>query len=277
MSDLEVARDDIALSAIAAGNAPDSDDPTLLLLASYRADLDEAAAPPEPLRVDSTVVPLAPRRRRATLVALSAAAGIVVGGLTAGAVAVADRPGESLYAVHVAVFGKAETKTSDVTALLDQASGLLARGDRAGARRLLGRAAAAIPTVPESDRPALRRRLDDLLPYAAEPARPTPRPTPTATRATPRPTESEDRSGSNSGSGRSAEPSESEDHSGSGSSGSGSSGSGSSGSGSSGTSGSSSGSTLDSSGSGSSGSGSSGTSGSGSGLSGSDDSGADDH
>jgi hypothetical protein len=201
-NDLAIARDDIALSAIANGAAPGSDDPTLLLLASFRADLDEAVA--EPLRVTSTVVPLRPRRRRAGLIALSAAAGIAVGGLTAGAVAVADRPGESLYAVHAAVFGKAETRTEDVTALLDQAAGMLARGDRPAARRLLGQAASLIPNAPETEQARLRARLDDLTVYAAEPARPSPAasPSPTRTReATPEPSESEDRSGSNSGSG----------------------------------------------------------------------------
>ena len=236
MSDLEIARDDIALSAIAAGNAPDSDDPTLLLLASLRTDLDERLADPRPTKVASTVVPMRSRRRTGSLIALSAAAGVVFGGVTAGLVAASDRPGESLYAVHAAVFGKAETKTAEVTALLDQAAGMLARGDRAAARRLLGRAATLIPSTPESDRAALRERLDDLTAFAAEPVRPTvrptARPTPTATRETPEPTESEtddDNSGSgsdNSGSGSDNSGSGS-DNSGSGSSGGDSSGSGS--------------------------------------------------
>lgn len=218
-NDLEVARDDIALSAIAGGNAPDSDDPTLLLLQSFRADLDAAVALPERIASERVVVPVRPRRRSASLVALSAAAGIVVGGVTAGAIAFSDRPGDVLYTAHAAVFGKAETRTSDVHALLDQAAGLLARGDRAGARRLLGRAATMVASVPESDQPALRRRLDDLTAYAAEPARPTPSPAPTRT---PEPTESED----NSGSGSDDSDNSGSDNSGSGSSNSGSGGSG---------------------------------------------------
>lgn len=213
MSDLEIARDDIALSAIAHGNAPDSDDPALLLLASYRADLDRAAAPVTvpservaPTPPAAPVVPLR-KRRPGTLIALSAAAGIVVGGLTAGAVVVADRPGDSLYAVHAAVFGPTRTQTDEVTSLLDQASGMLARGNRPAARLLLGRAATLIPGTPQSDQPALRRRLDELSLYAAEPARPAPRPT--ATPRAPRPTQTAETP-------KAPEPSESDDSSGSG-------------------------------------------------------------
>lgn len=228
MSDLEIARDDIALSAIAGGATPDSDDPTLLLLASYRADLDDAAA--EPVAVPAlpmappAVVPPRSRRHRAALVALSAAAGLVVGGITAGVVAVSDRPGESLYAVHAAIFGAAEDTADEATALLDQAAGRLARGDRAGARRLLGQAAPLVGAAPESDRARLRARLDDLMVLAAEPVRPSPRPTSRPSPSeTPEPTESEtddDSSGSGS-SGSGSDPSESDDNSGSGSSNSG--------------------------------------------------------
>ena len=215
MSDFDVVRDDLALDALAAGLRPEDSDETLDLLYALRTGIEPVAP----------VLPL-PRKRSGLFVALAAAAGIVVGGVTAGAVAVADRPGELLYAAHSAILGPTDRSGARVTELLDRASGALAAGDRAGARRLLAQAEAMIPSVPEGDRAALRERLALLSGFAAEP--------------TPSATPSPDRHG-----GRSPEPSPSaepgDDHSGSGSSGSGSddSGSGSSGSSGSGSSGSS--------------------------------------
>lgn len=210
MNDFDVARDDLLLDALAAGRAPDSDDPTVALLAAFRTELDAAVSP--------VVVPMRPRRRSATFIAIAAAAGLVVGGLTAG-VAASDRPGEFLYAAHEAIVGKpAPSHAEDVTKLLDQASGALARRDLAGARRLLAQASALLPRVTDATtRDALRARLALLQSYAVQP---------TATPSPTRTTEPGDDHGGSSGSGSSDDspttsPS-SDDHSGSGSSGSGS-------------------------------------------------------
>jgi hypothetical protein len=218
VNDFDVARDDLLLDALAAGRAPGSDDPTVALLAAFRTDLDAAVSP--------VVVPMRPRKRSATLIALAAAAGLVVGGLTAGAVAVSDKPGELLYSAHEAIVGKpAPTHAEDVTTLLDQASGALARRDLAGARRLLAQASALLPRVTDATaRDALATRLALLQSYAVEP---TPSPTVRPTR-TPEP--GDDHGGSSGSGGSDDSPTTSptsDDHSGSGSSGSGSSGSGS--------------------------------------------------
>ncbi|HEU0132561.1 MAG TPA: hypothetical protein VFQ85_16370 [Mycobacteriales bacterium] len=187
MSDLEIARDDLALDALAAGELPDGDDAAFGLLHALRAELDEAVAPAAPV-----VVPLRPRRRRsATLIALSAAAGLVLGGLTAGAVVAADRPGEMLYAAHKAVLGASTPTAADkVTAVMDRAADALARGDRPGARRLLAQALAMVPAVSEEQRAALLQRHATLSRYALDPVpTATPSPdrhggrTPTATRS----------------------------------------------------------------------------------------------
>jgi hypothetical protein len=179
MSDFDVARDDLALDALSAGLAPASDDPALDLLHALRADLDTAAPDGAvvPAVVPGVVVPLR-RRRTAAFMALAAAAGLVVGGITAGAVAVSDQPGEFLYAAHRAVLGSADHSAADVATLLDQAAGRLAVRDRAGARKLIAKARALLPSVPDADRTALRQRLDGLAALAAEPV---PAPTPTVT------------------------------------------------------------------------------------------------
>jgi len=229
MSEYDVARDDLLLDALAAGRAPDSDDPTVALLAAFRTDLDAAVSP--------VVVPLRTRKRSATLIALAAAAGLVVGGLTAG-VAVSDKPGQLLYAAHEAIVGKATpSHADDVTKLLDQASGALARRDLAGARRLLAQASALLPRVSDTvTRDALKARLALLQSYAVEP---TPSPSPSVDDhggRTPEPSETtepgDDHGGSSGSSGSGSDDSptaspSSDDHSGSDSSGSGSSGSGS--------------------------------------------------
>jgi hypothetical protein len=258
MSDLDVARDDLALDALAAGTLPDGfgGDAAVGLLHALRTDLDDVVSPEPGV---APVVPLRPRRRRsATVIALAAAAGIVVGGVAGGAVVVADRPGELLYAAHSAILGAEDHTAAQVTALLDDASGALARGDRATARRLLARATALIASVPDAgDRTALRTRAATLMGYAVEP------------------TPSPDRHGGE-GPSASRTPEPADDHGGSSGSGSDDSGSGSGTSGSgSGTSGGSGSDDSTSGGSGSSGSGTSGsgTSGSGSGGSGSGGSG----
>lgn len=117
MNDFDVARDDLALDALATGLAPAGDDPALSLLHALRSDLDDAVAP---VATDPVVVPLR-RRRTGVFMALAAAAGLVVGGITAGAVAVSDQPGELLYAAHRAVLGTGDHASADVTTLLDQA------------------------------------------------------------------------------------------------------------------------------------------------------------
>jgi hypothetical protein len=271
MTDLDVTRDDLALDALAVGLLPEGDDETYGLLHALRIDLDAAPVPAAPVSdAPAVVVPLRPRRRRRSglFVALSAAAGIVVGGVTAGAVVVADRPGELLYAAHHAILGPTDHSARDVTALLDRASLALARGDRSGARTLLAQARALIPAVPDvADRTALRERLA-LLSSLTVTSTPVPSASPddhggvTPSR-TPEP--GDDHGGSSGSSGSS---------SGSGSDDSGSSGSGRSGSGTSGSDDSTSGSTSGTSGSGSD---DGGTSGGSSGTSGGSSGGSDDH
>ena len=235
MNEIDVARDDLALDALAAGTDPGADDAALSMLFALRTELDP------PVHVTSErlapVVPIRSRRRSSLLFAIAAAAGLVVGGVTAGAVAVADRPGEFLHTTHVAVLGTNDESAAEATRLLDEAAATLARGDRPGARRLLDAAARVIGTVPDGDeRSALRARHATLLLYVGEApsASPTPSPSPDdSDDRTPEPRESDDSSGSGSGS----DDSRDDDSSGSGSGGSGSgdsSGSGSGGSGSSG-------------------------------------------
>jgi hypothetical protein len=277
MTDLDVTRDDLALDALAVGLLPEGDDETYGLLHALRIDLDAAPVPVAPVSdAPAVVVPLRPRRRRRSglFVALSAAAGIVVGGVTAGAVVVADRPGELLYAAHHAILGPTDHSAHDVTELLDRASLALARGDRSGARTLLAQARVLIPAVPdEADRTALRERLALLSSLTVTP--------------TPVPSASPDDHG---GVTPSRTPEPGDDHGGtsgtsgsSGSSGSGSDDSGSSGSGTSGSSGgsgsddSTSGSTSGTSGTSGSGSDDDGTSGGSSGTSGGSSGGSDDH
>jgi hypothetical protein len=208
MSDMDVARDDLALDALANGLVPAGDDPALALLGALRGDLDDAVRPP------AKVVALRerPRRRSGALLALAAAAGIVVGGITAGAVVSSDQPGELLYAAHNAILGEEDrAAAADVTKLLDEAAGALANGDRTGARRLLRRAEAAIPAVPvAAERAALRERLDTLTAFAVDP---TPSPTPS-------PSPSDDSDDDSSGKGSGSDDSDSrDDSSGSGSGG----------------------------------------------------------
>lgn len=163
MTDFDVARDDLALDALAAGRLPEGADATLAALYALRTDLD------------GNVTPLR-RRPRTLLVAVAAAvAGLVVGG-----VVVSSRPGQPFYATHRVVFGGTDhTKADAVTALLDRAAGRLARGDRVGARRVLAEAARLLPAVSGSDRMRLTARLRDLTALAAEP---TPAPVPTPSR-----------------------------------------------------------------------------------------------
>lgn len=210
MSDIEIARDDLALDALAAGTVPDTDDEALLLLGALRTDLDAPAAAPD-------VVPLRRKpRRRLAAVALSAAAGLILGGMTAGAVVTSDQPGELFYAAHKAVLG--DPRASErVTKLLDEAEEELTEGDRRGAIQRLDKAAERLGDVEDPvARRTLRARLDRLRAIAASPA------------PSPQPREDDD----NSGSGSSGSGSDDADSSGSGSGSDDDSGSDSSGSGS---------------------------------------------
>lgn len=219
MSDIEIARDDLALDALAAGTVPDTDDEALLLLGALRADLDEPTAP--------NVVPLRRKpRRRLAAVALSAAAGIVLGGMTAGAVVTSDQPGELFYAAHKAVLG--DPKASErVEKLLDEAAEELDEGDRRGAIQRLDKAEERLGDVEDPlARRTLRERLDRLRALAAAPA-PAPQPRDDDKTPEPRETESPDDDSSGSGSGSDDDSSGSgsgsdDDSSGSGSGGSGS-------------------------------------------------------
>jgi hypothetical protein len=225
MSDIEIARDDLALDALAAGMVPDTDDEALLLLGALRTDLGAPAPDAAP-----NVVPLRRRPRRLAAVALSAAAGIILGGMTAGAVVTSDQPGELFYAAHKAVLGDPRA-SQRVTKLLDEAAEELGEGDRRGAIQRLDKAQERLGDVEDPvARDTLLARLNRLRALAAAPA-PAPQPRDDDTTPEPRETESagDDKSGSgSSGSGSSG----SDDSSGSGSGSSGSSGSGSSGSGS---------------------------------------------
>lgn len=236
MSDIEIARDDLALDALAGGALPDGADEVLGLLHALRADLEPAAAPAP------DVVPLRARKRRAgALVALSAAAGLILGGLTAGAVVTADQPGELFYAAHKAVLGDPE-ESERVTKLLDEAAEEIAEGDLDKARDRIDQAAERLADVDDpAERALLEARIARLRALAAAPA-----PSPAPSRdddETPEPRETESDDSDNSGSGS--------DGSGSDSSGSGSSGSGSDDSDNSGSGSSNSGSGSDSSGKGS--------------------------
>ena len=155
-----IARDDLALDAIATGQRPVGDDEVLDLLYAFRADLEPEAE----------VVPLRRPRRRGALIALSAAAGLVLGGLTAGAVVSADQPGQLFYAAHKAVLG--DPKAADrVTKLLDDAAEEIAEGDLRNARDRLDKAAGRLGEVEDpAERNALRTRLDNLLVLAAAPS-----------------------------------------------------------------------------------------------------------
>ena len=217
----DVARDELALDALAAGRAPEAGDEVLGLLHALRADLDgpAATAPPvtTPVATAPNVVPLRTRRpRRAALVALSAAAGLVVGGLTARAVVTADQPGQLLYAARKAVLG--DPKAAErVSRLLDDAAEALAEGDRREARRRLDQAAERLADVEDSgERAVLAGRLARLRALLAAPTPAAP-PSPSASPdddPTPEPTETESPDDDNSGKGSSS--------SGSGSDGSGS-------------------------------------------------------
>jgi uncharacterized membrane protein YgcG len=236
----EIARDDLALDALAAGRLPDGDDEVFGLLGALRADLDEPVDEPAPV-----VVPLKRKRRPFAAVALSAAAGLIIGGFAAGAVVTSDQPGELFYAAHKAVLG--DPKAADrVTRLLDDAAEELAEGDRRGALKDLQDARERLADVED---PAVRRllqeRLDRLTVIASQPA-PSASPSADDDRETPEPGETESPDDDNSGSGSGSDDSDDSDNSGSGSDGSGSDDSDSSGSGSSG-----SGSDSDSSGKGS--------------------------
>ena len=216
MNDVDVARDDLALDALAAGVAPVGHDEVYGLLHALRTDLDpaadadDAATPP-------TVVPLRPRRRRLSLIALSAAAGLVLGGVTAGAVVTADQPGDLLYAARTAVLGDPRA-AERVTKLLDEAAEALAEGDREEAGKRLDKAVERLADVEDpAARAALRERVDRLRALAALPA---PAPTRGADETPePRETSSPDDDGSESPEPRESEP---DDNSGSGSSNSGS-------------------------------------------------------
>ena len=235
----DVARDDLALDALAAGHLPDSDDEVFGLLGALRADLE----PPAPVIhaeatrvVPPVVVPLRRKRRPFALVALSAAAGLVLGGLATGAVVTSDQPGEVFYAARKAVLGDPE-QAERVTKLLDDAAEALAEGDRREARKRLEQARERLAGVEDgAEREALTARLDRLAAIAAAPA---PRPSATPSRdddETPEPRETEspvdDSSGSDDGSdnsGSGSDDPDDTDNSGSGSSGSGSGSSGSGG------------------------------------------------
>ena len=222
----DVVRDELALDALAAGRAPEAADEVLGLLHALRADLDGPAVTAQaptapvataPVATAPTVVPLRTRRpHRAALVALSAAAGLVVGGLTAGAVVTADQPGELLYAARKAVLG--DPKAAErVSRLLDDAAEALAEGDRREARRRLDQAAERLGDVEDTgERAVLAGRLARLRALLAAPT-PAATPSPSASPdddPTPEPTETESPDDDNSGKGSSS--------SGSGSDGSGS-------------------------------------------------------
>ncbi|HVF04923.1 MAG TPA: hypothetical protein VNA20_08795 [Frankiaceae bacterium] len=219
------ALDDLALDALAAGRAPENGDEVLGLLHALRTDLDDATAPPV---AAPAVVPLRPRRsRRAALVGLSAAAGLIVGGLTAGAVVSADRPGQLFYAAHKAVLGDPDA-AERVTKLLDDAAEALAEGDRREAARGLDRAAEALREVEDgAEREALADRMARLRGILAA-TTPVPSATPSETE-TPEPSETETESpdGDNSGSGSDSSGSGSDDRTDGDNSGSGSDNSGS--------------------------------------------------
>jgi hypothetical protein len=193
MSDFDVVRDDLALDALAAGTLPEGDDEVLGLLHAFRTDLEPVAAPAP------VVLPLRPRRRRsASLIALSAAAGLILGGITAGAVVTADNPDQLFYAAHKAVLG--DPRAADrVSRLLDDAALALAKGDRRAARERLAKAAERLGDVDDPvERDALRDRLRRLGALAVEPV-------PSATPShdddrTPEPSESADDHGGSSGS-----------------------------------------------------------------------------
>jgi uncharacterized membrane protein YgcG len=212
MNDIEIARDDLALDALAAGREPEGGDEVLGLLAAFRADVE----PPAP-----NVVPLRPRRRRpGALIALSAAAGLILGGITAGAVVTSDQPGELLYAAHKAVLGDPR-EAGRVARLIDEAAEEIAEGDLEKARDRLDKATERLGEVEDpAERAALRDRIARLRALVA-PSSPQPSASPdddgTET-PEPRESESEDSSGKGSGSDDSGSGS---DSSGKGSSGSG--------------------------------------------------------
>lgn len=168
MSDIDIARDDLALDALAAGTVPETGDEALLLLGALRTDLEAPASAPN-------VVPLRRTPRRLAAVALSAAAGIVLGGMTAGAVVTSDQPGELFYAARKAVLG--DPRASErVTKLLDEAREELDEGDRRGAIQRLDQAAERLGDVEDPvARETLQARLDRLRAIAAAPA-PSPQP-----------------------------------------------------------------------------------------------------
>jgi hypothetical protein len=169
MNDLDVARDDLLLDALAAGLLVD-DDPAVGLLSALRTSLDGAVAPLAPLAAAGPVGPVGRARRSLAVIALSAAAGLAIGAFGAAALARADRPGDLLNAARQAVLGGPDRASTEATALLDQAAGALARGDRAGARRLLAKAGPFVGRVgDEAVRERLRARLDALVVLAAEP------------------------------------------------------------------------------------------------------------
>lgn len=160
MNDIEIARDDLALDALAAGRAPEGDDAVLGLLLALRTDLDEPVS-------ERAVVPLRRRGRTGFFLGLSAAAGLVIGGLTAGAVVTADEPGQLLYAAHKAVLGdsKAVERVDD---LLDDAAEEILEGDLDKARDRLDKAAERLGDVEDPEqRAVLRARLDRLRALAA--------------------------------------------------------------------------------------------------------------
>lgn len=172
MNDLDVARDDLLLDALAAGLLVD-DDPAVALLSALRTSLDGAVAPLAPFVAVAPLAgagPVRRARRSVAVIALSAAAGLAIGAFGAAALARADRPGDFLNAARQAVLGGPDRAATEATTLLDQAAGALARGDRAGARRLLAKAAPFVGRVgDEAVRERLRARLDALVVLAAEP------------------------------------------------------------------------------------------------------------
>jgi hypothetical protein len=174
----DLVRDDLLLDALAAG-LPAAGDPVGSLLGALRLDLDAAVAPAGAVP-GVPVLPVRRARRSVAVVALAAAAGLAIGAMGAAAVAQADRPGDLLHAAHEVAFGHDDRTAAEAATLLDQVAGALARGDRAGARRLLAKAAPVVARVPDARaRAALRARLDTLTRFAAEPP-PTPKAAPTA-------------------------------------------------------------------------------------------------
>lgn len=160
MNDIEIARDDLALDALAAGRAPEGDDAVLGLLHALRTDLDAPATEP-------AVVPFRRRKRTGFFLGLSAAAGLIIGGLTAGAVVSADQPGQLLYAAHKAVLGDSKA-VERVDELLDDAAEEILEGDMDKARDRLDKAAERLGDVEDPDqRAALRARLNRLRALAA--------------------------------------------------------------------------------------------------------------